>query len=85
MSHNKNVTGHANVSKRGSGLGTGPVGTTNGRRSSGGSSAGSNVKRAGAGGIAIIAVILSLIFGKGMLGGSGNTNNTGAGNNGGWQ
>ncbi len=68
ISHEKNVTGSGNAYKRGSGLGTGPVGTTNGRRNSSGSSGG-GVRKAGIStGGAVILLILYL-FGKNFLGG----------------
>jgi hypothetical protein len=75
QSRDKHVTNNSTgVHKRGEGLGTGPVGSSNGYsgRKQGGSSGGSG-KRAAAGGggiIAIIAVlVLKMLFGGGLSGG----------------
>ena len=71
----KNVTGYGKpIEKRGEGLGTGPVGKSDGyqnRRASGtptGSSGGGGSQRSGGGGkrIGIIGIILALLFGGGF-------------------
>jgi len=76
----KNVIGGTgSVNKRGSGLGTGPVGTTNGRTGTGGSSSGgrrirSTTPNLGKGKLLLVIIILLLVFGgggglSGLLGG----------------
>ncbi len=68
----KNVTGQGNkIKRRGSGLGTGPVGTSY-QSSSGGGTGGSggNVTRSGGGGLkTIIILVIALLCGGGGLGG----------------
>ena len=67
----KNVTsGSSNVSKKGSGLGTGPVGNVSSHSNSSGGS--SNMKKAGVGGGGIVLVILVLVL-KNFLGGGAST------------
>ncbi len=73
------------ASRRGSGLGTGPVGGFSGGNS--GSGGGRGVKRAAIGGggglLAIIAIVVMLFFNKGGSNTPGNTNYPDTGNNGG--
>lgn len=74
----KNVTGSTGgVSRRGSGLGTGPVGTTNGRKNSGGSSAGSSgsgmARKAGGSSLGVIVLLVLFFLGKSFLGGGSNS------------
>lgn len=83
-SRRKNVIGGSgSVHKRGSGLGTGPVGTTGGRRSSGGygSSGGSHGSGSSGGGfpsggmggklIGIVVVVVVLFLGMKLMSGNG--------------
>ena len=87
-SRGKNVLGGSgSVHKRGSGLGTGPVGTTNGRRASGGgyrpsggsSSGGYGGGYGGGGGfgkiIGLVAVVAVIFIGFKMFTGGGSGNN----------
>lgn len=70
----KNITGVGkDIYRRGGGLGTGPVGSSSGYSSGGGSYRGARRGR-GKSGIAVIIAILALLFGgKGILGGSGSS------------
>ena len=80
------VGGGTGVNKRGSGLGTGPVGTTNGRVGSGGISSGGG-RRAGGGAkglggkgkIVLVLVVLYLLYSGGgsLFGGSSGGNDDG--------
>ncbi len=74
-SHNKNVTGSANVSKRGTGLGTGPVGTGTGRKNSTGAGGGTRAAGIGGGGLLVIVILFFVI--KGLFGGGGETTDPG--------
>jgi len=64
------VSGQGSVNKRGSGLGTGPVGNGGGPRPSGGSSSGNGMKRATGGGLGAIALIVIMLVVRGFGGGS---------------
>ena len=85
VSHGKNVVGQSNgVNKRGSGLGTGPVGNQNYNGHKNSSSNNSNGgKRAGGGSMLgiIIAIVVLLLGGGGglssILGSSGSSGGTG--------
>ncbi len=62
----KNVTsGGSGVHKRGDGLGTGPVGSSNGYAGRKGSSKIGTKAAAGGGGVALIGIIIALLFGGG--------------------
>ncbi len=76
-SHNKNVTGSANVNKRGSGLGTGPVGTGTGRRNSTGAGGG-GTRAAGIGGGGLLLIAIAFFLLRGFFGGGSDTD-TGSG------
>lgn len=63
----KNVTSGGNgVHKRGDGLGTGPVGSSNGYSGRKGSSKVGTKAAAGGGGVALIGIIIALLFGGGF-------------------
>nr|WP_325181149.1 hypothetical protein [uncultured Oscillibacter sp.] len=64
----KHVTGPAkNVEKRGSGLGTGPVGAGRGSQSSGGGSRSSGGGRSGGGLMKIILLLAVLLLGLSLI------------------
>ncbi|MGN0513780.1 MAG: clostripain-related cysteine peptidase [Lachnospiraceae bacterium] len=67
LSHEKNVTGSGSVYKRGSGLKTGPVGSTGGYSGRNSHQSGGSQRRGGLSAVIVILLIIILLGGRGGL------------------